>query len=222
MTPLAIFRVSPAQALRFALVLALLPAAARAQKVAITPTIGIYAPTSDLVNALVAGQEIVLKQKVGLAIGGRIGVLFSPRFSVAITGTYVPSETQLTIDQTGINQDDPTKTSLWFGSGRVSVWLLPPTGFFSLGLSGGVGLAGRGTTTIVDNLGQSITSPSATDIGGVVGATAGINFGGIGLFIGVDDYIYNPTVFEEQGVKPKTQNDLQVSFGLGIPLGGGR
>jgi hypothetical protein len=205
-----------------AVFVAMRPVGAAAQKVAITPTIGIYAPTSDLVNAFIDGQEVVLKQKAGLALGGRIGVFFSPRFSVAITGTYVPSETQLTIDETGVNQDDPTKTDLWFGSARLSFWVLPPTSFFSLGLSGGLGLAGRGETTIIDNLGQPITSPSTTDIGGVIGATAGINLGGIGLFIGVDDYIYNPTVFEEQGVKSKTQNDLQVSFGLGIPLGGKR
>jgi hypothetical protein len=201
-------------------VLALLPAAAAAQKVAITPTIGIYAPMSDLVNAVIDGQQVVLKQQVGLALGGRIGVFFSPRFSVAITGTYVPSETQVTIDQAGINQNDPTKTNLWFGSGRVSFWVLPPTSFFSLGLSGGLGLAGRGATTYIDDLGQTFTSPSTTDFGGVVGATAGINLGGVGLFIGVDDYIYNPTVFEAQGVKTSTQNDLQLSFGLGIPVGG--
>ena len=201
-------------------VISLLPATAAAQRVAITPNIGIYAPTADLVNAVIAGQEVVLKQQVGVAIGGRIGVFFSPRFSIALTGTYVPSETQLTIDQTGINQNDPSKTDLWFGSGRVAFWVLPPTSIFSLGLSGGLGLVRRGATTVVDNLGQSLTSPSTTDLGGVVGATAGINFGGFGLFIGVDDYIYNPTVFEDQGVKSKTQNDLQISFGLGIPLGG--
>ena len=45
--------------------------------------------------------------------------------------------------------------------------------------------------------------------------------GRIGLFIAVDNYIYNPTVFEAQGVKANTQNDIQIQFGLGVPLGGG-
>jgi len=203
------------------LAIALVPAGIAAQTVAIAPTIGIYAPMSDLINAVIDGQQVVLKQQVGLAVGGRIGVFFTPRLSLAITGTYVPSQTQVTIDETGINQNDPTKTNLWFGSGRLSFWALPPTGIFSLGLSGGVGLVGRGTTTVTDNFGQTLTSPSTNDFGGVVGATAGVNLGGIGLFIGVDNYIYNPTVFEAQGVKPKTQNDLQIQFGLGVPLGGG-
>ena len=50
---------------------------------------------------------------------------------------------------------------------------------------------------------------------------ASSNLGGIGLFIAVDNYIYNPTVFEAQGVKANTQNDIQIQFGLGVPLGGG-
>jgi len=35
------------------------------------------------------------------------------------------------------------------------------------------------------------------------------------VFVSVDDYIYNPSVFEQLGVKSDTQNDLQFSFGFG-------
>ena len=203
------------------LAIALSPASMAAQKVAIAPTIGIYAPTADLVNAVIAGQEVVLKQQVGLALGGRVGIFFNKRLNLALTGTYVPSQTQVTISETGIDQNDQAKTNLWFGSARLTFWVLPPASIFSLGLSAGGALVGRGATTFTSDLGQSITSPSTNDFGGVIGATAGINLGGIGLFIAVDDYIYNPTVFEAQGVKANTQNDIQIQFGLGVPLGGG-
>lgn len=204
-----------------ALAIALVPTGLAAQKVAIAPTIGVYAPTSDLINAVIDGQEVVLKQQVGLAVGARVGIFFSPRLNLSLTGTYVPSQTQVTIDETGINQNDPAKTNLWFGSARLSFWVLPPTSVFSLGLSAGGALVGRGATTFTNDQGQSITSPSTNDFGAVIGATAGVNLGGIGLFIGIDNYIYNPTVFEAQGVKSSTQNDLQIQFGLGVPLGGG-
>lgn len=202
-----------------ATIVASAPAAAQV-KVGFAPTIGIYAPTTDLVNSLIAGQQVVLKMKVGLSLGARLAFFFSQRLGLTLTGSYVPSQTQVTIDSTGVFANDPTNTNLWFGSGRLSFWVLPPRDLISLGFSGGVGLAGRGATTFVDNTGTTFTSKSATDVGGVIGGTVGINLGGFGIYFGVDDYIYNPTVFVEQGVKTNTQNDLQISFGFGIPLGG--
>ena len=55
----------------------------------------------------------------------------------------------------------------------------------------------------------------ATAVGFAIGAVFSGMAGYIGLFVSVDDYIYNPGVFEELGVKSQTQNDLQFSFGLG-------
>ncbi|MBA2457477.1 MAG: hypothetical protein H0V43_00820, partial [Gemmatimonadales bacterium] len=44
---------------------------AAAQRVSISPTIGIYIPTSEVVNAA-SGEEF--KQEIALAVGGRLGL----------------------------------------------------------------------------------------------------------------------------------------------------
>src|SRR6476660_3078109 len=75
-----------------ALAVALLPAAATAQKVSISPTIGVYIPTTELLKAANGDQ---FKQEVGLAVGGRLGVNVSPRFGILTTVTYVPSDLKL-------------------------------------------------------------------------------------------------------------------------------
>jgi hypothetical protein len=192
-----------------------------AQHLSIAPTVGFYTPTGDLVNGLVGtGGTIAFRQKVGIAVGGRLGLSFGSHVGIFATGSYVPTKLQATITETGISQDAQDYTALWFGTGRVNVWLLPPKSILSLGVNGGVGLVGRGQTTVTDDSGQTYTDPSRSDIGGVVGATVGVNLGLLGVFVSADDYIYNPGVFEQLGVKSRTQNDIQLSLGLGIPLGG--
>ena len=188
----------------------------QAQGVSIAPTVGVYAPTNDLVNSLISGgSTIAFRQKVGLALGGRVGISFGSRVGLTATGSYVPSTLQATITETGIVQNAAENTNLWFGTGRLNVWLLPPSSILALGLNGGVGLVGRGATTVMDDNGTVYTDQSRNDIGGVVGGTVGVNLGVLGVFVSVDDYIYNPSVFEQLGVKSETQNDLQFSFGLG-------
>jgi hypothetical protein len=209
-----------ARTLRALLVVAVLAALATppasAQKLALAPTIGLYMPTTDLVSGIVnGGGTVSFKQNLGLAVGGRLGLKFGSHFGISATGSYVPKSLQATVSETGVSQNTDEYTNLWFGTGRVSVWLLPPTSVLSLGVNGGVGVVGRGETVVTDDAGTQYTDPSRTDIGGVVGGTVGFNLGGFGLFVSVDDYIYQPSVFEELGVKANTQNDLQFSFGFG-------
>jgi hypothetical protein len=199
-----------------AAILSLVASTSAGAQVSIAPTVGVYMPTNDLVSAVIeGGSTISFKQQVGLAVGGRIGVAFGSRVGLTATGSYVPTQLQATVSQTGITRNRDDYTNLWFGTGRLNVWLLPPTSILALGVNGGVGVVGRGPTTVYDSEGLPYTSPSRTDLGGVIGGTAGVNLGVIGLFLSVDDYIYNPSVFEELGVKSQTQNDLQFSFGLG-------
>jgi hypothetical protein len=187
-----------------------------AQRFSIAPTIGVYAPTTDLVSGVVnGGSTISFKQQMGLSLGGRLGLAFGSRVGISATGSYVPKSLQATVSQTGISQETGEYTDLWFGTGRLNLWLLPPTSILAIGVNGGVGVVGRGATTVYDDIGAPYTDQSRTDIGGVVGGTAGVNLGVIGLFVSVDDYIYNPSVFEDLGVKSNTQNDLQFSFGFG-------
>ena len=58
-------------------------APAEAQRLSLSPTIGVYIPTSELVKAT-QGQEF--KQEIALSVGGRLGVTLSPRFGVETCG----------------------------------------------------------------------------------------------------------------------------------------
>lgn len=190
-----------------------------AQSVSLAPSIGLYAPTAELVSGLVnGGGNISFKQNLGLALGGRLGLKFGSHFGISATGSYVPKSLQATVSETGVSQNTDAYTNLWFGTGRVNLWLLPPSSVLMLGVNGGVGVVGRGETVVSDDAGNQYTDPSRNDIGGVVGGTVGLSFGGFGLFVSVDDYIYKPSVFEELGVTTQTQNDLQFSFGFGTRL----
>jgi hypothetical protein len=60
-----------------------------AQHLTLSPTIGVYIPTSELVKAA-SGEEF--KQEIGLAVGGRLGVDFSPRFGIVTSVSYIPSD----------------------------------------------------------------------------------------------------------------------------------
>lgn len=191
------------------------PTPTHAQGLSIAPTVGIYAPTGDLLNTVtMSGNSIAFRQRVGLAVGGRVGLSFG-RVGITATGSYVPTRLQATITETGIAQNSQDYTALWFGTGRLNLWLLPRSSPLAIGVNGGVGLVGRGPTTVTDSEGNVYTDVSRTDWGGVVGGTIGLNLGIIGVFASVDDYIYNPSVFEQLGVKSETQNDLQFSFGFG-------
>jgi hypothetical protein len=199
-----------------ALAVTLAAPAARAQRLSLAPTVGLYAPTAQLVSGIVnGGGTVAFRQKVGLSLGGRLGLSFGSHFGISATGSYVPKSLQATVSQTGITQNTAEYNNLWFGTGRVNVWLLPPSSILALGVNGGVGVVGRGETVVADDVGNQYTDASRTDIGGVVGGTVGFNLGVIGLFLSVDDYLYKPSVFEELGLKSRTQNDLQFSFGLG-------
>jgi hypothetical protein len=207
---------APRALLAAAILAALVAPPVAAQRFSLAPTVGLYMPTTDLVSGIVnGGGTVSFKQNLGLALGGRVGLAFGSHFAISATGSYVPKSLQATVTETGVSQNTEEYNNLWFGTGRVNVWLLPPSSALMLGVNGGVGVVGRGETVVTDDSGNQYTDPSRTDIGGVVGGTVGLSFGGFGLFVSVDDYIYQPGVFEELGVKAQTQNDLQFSFGLG-------
>jgi len=179
------------------------------QRLSISPTIGLYLPTTTLVTAAAGGQAY--KQEVGLAVGGRLTLHLGSRLGIEATGTYVPSRLKTTLSGGTTSKD---KANLWFGSGRATFYLVPPTSAVSLGLSGGVGLVGRG--------GKAYNGADAgTEVGGTVGAIAGFRLGRLASFsVSADDYIYNPKTYASAtGGNARTQHDLQFAFGFGVPVG---
>jgi hypothetical protein len=180
---------------------------AAAQRLSISPTIGVYIPTSELVKAA-NGEEF--KQEVGLAVGGRLGLTFSPRFGIETSVTYVPSDLRFDF------QGNQTKTdaNLLFGTARASFHAIPMTRPLWLTLNGGVSLVRRGGEAFQD-------AEDRTDVGGVVGATVGVRLGSmLSFYVAADDYIYG-TRFDAAslGNEKKTQNDVQIALGFGFPVG---
>jgi hypothetical protein len=185
----------------------LLAAPALAQKVSLSPTIGVYIPTSELVKAA-NGDEF--KQEVGLAVGGRLGLNFSPRFGILTTLTYVPSDLKLDL---ATGQQVKNKANLLFGSARATFYLLPITAPVWLSLSGG--------GSYVRRSGDAYEGASdKDDIGGVVGATLGFRLGNmLSFYVAADDYIYGTRIDDASLTADKTtQNDVHLAVGFGVPL----
>jgi hypothetical protein len=180
-----------------------------AQKVSITPNIGLYVPTTELVKAA-SGEEF--KQEMSITVGGRLGIMLSNRLGLEFTVAYAPSDLKVTASGLGDQSED---ANIFTGSGRVSLHIIPSTSPISFLVTGGVGVINRSGAFYAD-------VEKKTDIGGTLGATAGFRLGSlIRLQVSAEDYIYKPKA-EIPGFGPSdekmTQNDIHLSFGVGIPL----
>lgn len=179
-----------------------------AQRLSLSPTVGVYIPTTELLKAA-NGESF--KQQVGIALGGRLGVSFSPRFGVETSVSYVPSKLNFTFDQA----QSPTKTNanLLFGTVRAALHVIPFTKPVWLTLNAGASLVKRGGEAYKD-------ATDKTDVGGVVGASVGVNLGGLlSFYVAADDYIYGTRIADPTSATKQTQNDVQIAFGFGLPIG---
>jgi hypothetical protein len=179
---------------------------AAAQRVFLSPTVGVYIPTSELVKAA-SGEEF--KQEIGLAVGGRLGLNFTPRLGLVTSVSYVPSNLRFTFNQ----NETKTDANLLFGTARLTYQVVPWTSPVWLGLNAGASLVKRGGEAYE-------TAEDKTDVGGVVGATLGFNLGSmLSFYVAAEDYIYG-TSFAEAGTleEKRTQNDLQLAVGFGLPI----
>jgi hypothetical protein len=179
---------------------------ALAQRLTLSPTIGVYIPTSELVKAA-NGEEF--KQEIALSVGGRLGLNFGPRFGVVTSIAYVPSNLRFTFNDT----ETKTDANLLFGTARATVYVIPTTSPIWLNINGGASLVKRG--------GEAYdTVEDKTDVGGVVGATLGFNLGGfLSFYVAAEDYIYGTSFVEAGTLEEKsTQHDVQLALGFGVPL----
>jgi len=180
-----------------------------AQRISIAPNIGVYIPTTELVKAA-SGEQF--KQEVSLTVGGRVGILLTRRLGLELTGAYAPSDLKIT--QAGFG-DQNQDANVFTGSGRISYQLIPLSSPLGFELTGGVG--------VINRSGDFYASmQDRTDIGGTVGATTRFRLGKLlRVQLSAEDYVYKPKGdipgFTSSDEK-KTQNDVHLSFGLGIPL----
>lgn len=180
-----------------------------AQGISFAPNIGVYIPTTELVRAA-TGEEF--KQEMSITLGGRLGVALSERLGLEFTGAYAPSD--LKVSATGLG-DQSQDANIFTGSGRVSYQLVPYTSPVAFMITGGVG--------VINRSGDFYASvEKKTDIGGTLGASARFRLGSLlRLQVSAEDYIYKPKA-EIPGFGPgdekRTQNDIHLSIGIGIPL----
>jgi Outer membrane protein beta-barrel domain len=180
---------------------------AAAQRLSLSPTIGVYIPTSELVKAA-SGEEF--KQEIGLAVGGRLGITLSPRFGIETSVTYVPSDLKFALD----GSETTTDANLLFGTARATLHVIPMTQPLWLSLNGGVSLVKRGGEAYE-------AAEDDSDVGGVVGAAVGVRLGSLlSFYVAAEDYIYGSR-FEGTtlGDESRTQNDVQIAVGFGFPVG---
>ena len=180
-----------------------------AQGISFTPNIGVYVPTTELVRAA-SGEEF--KQEMSLTVGGRVGFSLGQRLGLEFTGAYAPSDLKITASGLG---DQSQNANIFTGSGRVSFQLVPYTSPVAFVVTGGVGVINR-SGDFYANVERK------TDIGGTLGASARFRLGSLlRLQVSAEDYIYKPKA-EIPGFGPsdekKTQNDIHLSIGIGIPL----
>ena len=180
-----------------------------AQGISFTPNIGVYVPTTELVRAA-SGEEF--KQEMSLTLGGRLGISLGKRLGLEFTGAYAPSDLKVTATGLGDQSED---ANLFTGSGRISLQLVPYTSPVAFVVTGGVGVINRSGAFYAD-------VQNKTDIGGTLGASARFRLGSLlRLQVSAEDYIYKPRA-EIPGFGPgdekRTQNDIHLSIGVGIPL----
>jgi hypothetical protein len=180
-----------------------------AQKISIAPNVGLYVPTTELVKAA-SGQNF--KQEISITLGGRVGLQLGSRLGFEFTGNYAPGNLKIT--QSGFS-NQTEDANIFTGSGRITYQLLPASSPLGFQITGGVGVINRSGAFYAN-------AQNKTDIGGTAGATAQFRLGRLlRLQVSAEDYIYKPKA-DIPGFSPSdqklTQNDVHLSFGVGIPL----
>lgn len=178
--------------------------------VSITPYLGVIVPTQDLLTF----DNQTTRLSTAIVFGGRLGIGLGERFGIEGDVGYSP----MTLDYSGsggasLNQDVRVLT----GSARANLYLIPRTSPFWVGINGGVAAVRH--TFKTGTAGTSTIDPG-TDVGGVLGVSAGIRLGRLlALHIGAEDYLYSAS-FDVDGTRTaeKTQHDLRFTGGIRVPF----
>jgi hypothetical protein len=179
-----------------------------AQSFSFSPNVGLYIPTQEIIQQVAGGATAaeLQKQEVGLTLGGRMALWFGSRVGLEATGAYAPSRLRRTLAGT----QTLTDASLFTGSGRLTVNVLPPKFPLVLAFSGGAAVINRAGAAYAD-----ITP--RTDIGFSSGVSFGFRLGSLLSFVvSGDNFLYKPKFALPGLPAPPTQNDINLSFGLGL------
>ena len=200
----------------FAAMLAAAPLAAQAGApsartgFSLTPYVGVLVPTKDLLDY----QSEITKLSTAVTLGGRIGIGLGSRIGIEGDIGYSPGSFDFSSSGASVNTD----VKIWTGSGKLIVYLIPRTSPLWLGVSGGVGAVRHSFKKSSDGTPSPIEA--GTDVGGVLGASAGIRIGPLlAVHVGAEDYLYNAS-FDVNGTRTGglTQHDLRFTGGIRIPF----
>jgi hypothetical protein len=211
-------------------VLALAPCAALAGqakgRIELTPFVGMYAPVADIIqlsDPSGSGLTLTFSQKSAFTFGVRLGYGISDRAALEGAFGYTASDVKVEIGGFGSVALGGTVMQ---GSARVRYRLNAPTSATGWHLIGGLAMISRGGEVWDSLQTGGLSVDGRTDVGAVIGGGVTLPVGKkLALRIDVEDYIHQAKfTLNAQGTQQDTesqlQNDLVLSVGLAIQLGG--
>lgn len=213
--------------------LVLSPALALAQgsagSVVITPYVGVYSPSTDVMKEGVSAAGATLtangKHEAAAAYGLNASYWINDRFAIELGGAYSSSQLKGTISSTGTSPLAVTDHAhIWLGSAKVMYQLLPPNSGANLRIGIGPAFVTRGGTAYSGDNTGSVTG--LTDFGGVVSLCSKIpvtrNFG---IRLRAEDYMYQAKLgwnatnaTESYTFNSRMQHDFVFSAGMQFML----
>ena len=201
--------------------------------VIVTPYMGVYVPTTDIVKASVsAGGSSVsgsIKHETALVSGLNVSYWLTDRFGLEGGAAYTKS---------GISgkllAQDPTGTAavtgsqyahVWLGSAKVMVQLLPQTSDFNLRFGFGPAIISRAGSAYASDAEGRVTGK--TDLGAAMSLCSRVAVGSnVAIRLRAEDYMYQGKLGFKSSVNPadnfnfdsRFQHDLVFTAGLQLFL----
>lgn len=214
--------------------IAVVPSLASAQLaggVVVTPYIGAYTPTNDIVKFGTTAGGISLnasaKHQTAAAFGANLSYWFNDRFAIEGGGAYAASHLRASalISEPGVPSSPETEYAhVWLGTAKVMMQLLPAESGFNLRFGVGPAIISRGGTAYKDTEGK-VTG--LTDFGAAFSLCSRIPvMSNVAVRLRAEDYMYNAKLGWESSVDPaqnmtfnsRLQNDFVFSAGLQLFL----
>lgn len=189
-----------------------LPPAAAAQRVSVTPLIGVYSPTENLYESKpgqASGAERY-KLDAGTSYGGTVGVWFGSKVGLSLSGVVVPTA----LRRVRGGGDELTEARLTQGSMQAVFLLADRSATFVPFLNGGFGMVTRGGAAFD-------ASEETRSLSGIFGVGAAVRLGILALTMGAEVVDYTATYDLAGGpARQFPQRDVQLRVGLGSSFGG--
>lgn len=171
----------------------------------------LFRPVADLslpTRISIEDGLLHVRQKFGVALGGRMTLHFNDRFDVVTAVTYSPG--YATLHGGGKRFQFGSGTHSLNGSTGARYWLLPPPRKLSWEIHTGVGLVFGGQPSYEDLFESSVVSA-------LLGSTLVYQVGRIvSLKLRISERLYRVRL--GSGTPLSSKRPLQLSFGLGLPF----